>query len=331
MPSKIKKFFSFFFLIVFFTLVFYFFFGVEKPSRNLQFGVVFSQKHTQLLGLDWKKTYLSILDDLSPKYIKILTHWDLLEPQNNFFQFSDLDWQLEQAKQRGKKVILVLGMKTGRWPECHLPEWAKNLSDPDREKEILDLVKTVVLRYRGFYNIFAWQVENEPFFSFGECPKISKEFLKEEIKTIKSLDSRPVIITDSGEFSFWIEAAKLGDIVGITLHRRVYFKELSIYLTYPFTPTFYQRKAQIIQKFFKKKVLVLELQAEPWCKNLIYNCPLKEQQITMDNEKFQKNIEFAKKTGLDTFYLWGSEWWYWLKEKNINSEIWEQAKKLFLE
>jgi len=49
----------------------------------------------------------------------------------------------------------------------------------------------------------------------------------------------------------------------------------------------------------------------------------------MNLERFQINIEFSKKTGLDTFYLWGAEWWYWMKIKQNQPEIWQEAKKLF--
>jgi len=31
---------------------------------------------------------------------------------------------------------------------------------------------------------------------------------------------------------------------------------------------------------------------------------------------------------MDTIYLWGSEWWYWLKEKQNDPKIWEEAKNL---
>jgi hypothetical protein len=48
----------------------------------------------------------------------------------------------------------------------------------------------------------------------------------------------------------------------------------------------------------------------------------------MNLEQFRENIEFARKTGLDTFYLWGAEWWYWLKEKQNNSEIWNEVRNL---
>jgi len=329
--KKVLKYFLFGFLIFLSFFIFYLFVGKTKPAEKIEWGVVFSQKHAQLLGLDWKKTYLQILEDLKAKNLKIITHWDLIEPKNNQFNFEDLDWQIKEAEKRNAKIILVIGMKTGRWPECHIPKWItqnSKLKSQNYENEILDFLPTIIKRYKDSKAIFAWQVENEPFFPFGECPKIEKNFVKKEIELVRSLDKRPIIFGDSGEFSFWIEAARLGDIVSTTLHRRVYFKEFERYITYPFPPVYYWRKAKLIEFFFKKKVIIGELQAEPWCKNLIYNCDLKEQEITMDFKKFKENIDFAKKTGLDTIYLWGVEWWYWLKEKG-DERILNEAKTLF--
>ena len=34
---------------------------------------------------------------------------------------------------------------------------------------------------------------------------------------------------------------------------------------------------------------------------------------------------------LKEFYLWGAEWWYWMKEKQNKPEIWDEAKKLFIQ
>ncbi|MDI6592054.1 MAG: beta-galactosidase, partial [Patescibacteria group bacterium] len=228
------------------------------------------------------------------------------------------------------KLLLVIGMKTGRWPECHIPDWLLNQKSKIKNQKLLEYIEKLVNRYKNSKAIWAWQIENEPFFPFGECPKISKSFLKKEIDLVKSIDERPVIISDSGEFSFWITAAKLGDIVGTTLHRRVWVKELKIYLThYWFRPIYYWRKAQIIKKLFNKKVICVELQAEPWGPKLLYDLPIEEQEKTMNLKIFKENIEFAKKTGLDQFYLWGAEWWYWLKEKQNKPEFWREAKKLF--
>ncbi len=328
---RILKYFLFGF-IAFLLLIFcYLFIGTPPQAKEISWGVNFSQKHAQNLGLNWKETYSALLDDLKVKNIKLISHWDLIESEKDRYYFDDLDWQIKEAENRGVKILLVIGMKTGRWPECHIPEWAKNLNKEEQQKEILEMIEEVVLRYRDRVSVGAWQVENEPFFPFGECPWVDKNFLKKEIDLVKSLDSqsRPIVISDSGEGSFWINAAKLGDIVGTTLYKKVWFRQLGNYIYYPFPPTFYWRKAQLIEKIFNKKVVVIELQAEPWGPKLLYESPLEEQEKTMNLERFKANIEFAKKTGLDEFYLWGGEWWYWLKEKQNKPEIWQEAKKLF--
>ena len=308
----------------------YFFIGAPPRAEKIDWGVNFSQKHAKNLRLDWKETYLALLDDLGTKNLKVAAHWDLLEPEKNKYYFDDLDWQIKEAENHSAKILLVIGMKTPRWPECHIPEWAINFSKEEQQKEILEMLEKVVLRYKDSKAVEYWQVENEPFFPFGECPWVDKNFLKKEIDLVKSLDSsHPIVISDSGEGSFWIQAAKLGDIVGTTMYKRVWFHQIGIYVHYPFPPIFYWRKAKYIEKIFDKKVIVVELQAEPWGPKLLYDSPIEEQEKTMNLEQFQKNVEFAKKTGLDQFYLWGAEWWYWLKEKQNKPEIWQEAQELF--
>lgn len=319
------------FLILFLLSVGYLFIGLPPPAEKIDWGVNFSQKHTENFGLDWKTVYLALLDDLKVKNIKLITHWDLIEPIEGDYDFQDLDWQIKEAENYQAEILLVIGMKTGRWPECHIPQWARNLTKEEQQEKILTLVEKIVLRYRGSTSINGWQIENEPFFPFGECPWTDKNFLKKEIILVKSLDfkNRPVIISDSGEGSFWIESAKLGDIVGTSLYKRVWFSQIGIYVHYPFPPTFYWRKAQIIKKLFNKKVICVELQAEPWGPKLLYDSPIEEQKKTMNLEQFQKNVEFAKRTGLDKFYFWGAEWWYWLKAEQNEPVIWQEARKLF--
>jgi hypothetical protein len=322
------------FIILIFLLIFisYFFVGSAPQAKEIKWGINFSQKQAKNLGLDWRKAYLALFEDLKVKDVKLATYWDLIEMEEGKYNFEDLDWQIKTAEEKGADLLLVIGMKTPRWPECHIPEWAKGLNKGERQEKVLELINQIILKYRDSASIWAWQVENEPFFPFGECQKVDKNFLKKEIKLVKSLDikARPVLISDSGEWSFWIQSARLGDIVGTTMYKKVWFKELKTYVRYPFPPVFYWRKAQIIKKLFNKEVIAIELQAEPWCSNLIYNCGLAEQEKTMNLEQFRKNIEFAKNTGLKEFYLWGGEWWYWLKEKQGKPEIWNEAEKLFI-
>jgi len=315
------------------AILFYLTVGQAPLVKEIQWGVNFSQMHTEVLGLNWREVYLSLIKELGARHIKLHTQWDWVEGKRNEYYFEDIDWQIKEAEKNGVKIIYVVGMKTGRWPECHLPLWAQGLSKEEQQREILEYIKEVVLRYKDSPALLYWQVENEPFFKFGECPWQDLEFVKKEVELVKSLDpTHPVIISDSGEQSMWFKAAKIGDIVGTTMYRRVWVS-LNEKIGFPFkfflSPVFYWRKALLIEKFFDKKVICIELQAEPWGSKLLYDLPLSEQEKTMDLKKFQETIQYARRSGLDTFYLWGAEWWYWLKEKHQKPEIWNEAKKLF--
>lgn len=315
----------------------YFFVGFVKPSQNITWGVDFSQMQAESLGLDWKETYLAIINDLKSKNIKIHTQWDWVEGERGEFYFNDIDWQLKIAKENGIKVIYVVGIKTGRWPECHQPVWFDSLPERQQKDATLNYIEEVVQRYKNNPAIIYWQVENEPLFRFGKCPDWyynNDSFLKEEVALVKSLDpSRKIIVSDSGEGSMWLKVAKIGDIVGTTMYREAWFHvtdNFGFFFHFPFSPVYYSRKADLIKRLYNKDVFCIELQAEPWVSEPFYDIPLSEQSKTMDLKSFKNNVEYAKKTGLDKFYFWGVEWWYWLKTEKNDSSIWEEAQKLFL-
>lgn len=314
-------------------LVILFFFAGTMPNRRINeitWGVNFSKEHAEGFGMDWRAAYSALFSDLKIKHVKILAAWKNLVPQENTFNFDDLDFQLAEAERNGADAIVVVGMKTGRWPECHIPEWAKSMEKAAQQEQILKLLTATVERYKNSNILRAWQVENEAMFVFGDCPWYDEAFFKREIALVKQLDPvHPVMITDSGEGSLWWKAAKLGDIVGTTLYRKLWFDPLERYITYPIPAAFYGRKAWLVEKLFGKKVINGELQAEPWGQTLLYFLSREEQVKTMTPEQFWNVIDYARRTGLDTFYLWGAEWWYALKEKG-EPEMWDAARKLFL-
>ena len=308
----------------------FFFAGGVKPSSDIRWGVTFSQKYAESLGLDARAAYLAILDDLGAKKIPLVAYWDVMEPRPGDFNFRDLDFELREAGARDANVLLVVGMKTPRWPECHIPPWAKALDKKAQQEEIKKLIAAVVARYKTSSAIWAWQVENEPFFPFGECPWRDDAFLKDEIALVQSIDPvRPVVVSESGEWSLWTRAAGIGDIVGTTLYRRVFFDPIQSYIIYPFPPVFYARKAWIIRTFFGKEPINVELQAEPWAHRALPELTDEEIEKTMSIAQFRSNVQFAKDTGLQEFYLWGAEWWYFMKEKRNNPAYWDEAQKVF--
>ena len=60
------------------------------------------------------------------------------------------------------KVALVVGQKTPRWPECHIPKWANQLTDNKYQIAVKEYVKYVVEKYKNHPALDIWQVENEP-------------------------------------------------------------------------------------------------------------------------------------------------------------------------
>ena len=337
--SKIKKMIIIILAVIVALLVVAFcflFVGKATVQNNIVWGVDFSQMQSQSLGLNWKDTYSAIINDLGAKNIKIHTQWDWVEGEKGQFYFDDIDWQLQQAKDKGVNIIYVVGMKSGRWPECHIPTWVNSLSEQQQKEATLSYIKEVVQRYKNNSAIEYWQVENEPLFNFGECPSWyykSDDFLRQEVALVKSLDpSRKIIVSDSGENSTWFGAAKIGDIVGTTMYREAWAhisNSFGFYFHYFFSPVFYSRKALIIQKLFGKDVICIEFQAEPWASKPFNDVPLAEQNKTMNLKIFKDNIKYAKETGFNTFYFWGVEWWYWMKTTQNQPAIWNEAKILF--
>ncbi len=326
---RLKKFYVV--LIIFLFILFLLSRGCIPHKSQISYGITFSKKQSQDLGLDWKKNYLAILDDLKIKKIRLASYWDEVEPRPGNFNWADTDWQINEASKRNVEIILAVGGKLPRWPECHFPDWANQLTNEARKKAILNYIEKSVNRYKEQTQIIAWQVENEPFLiHFGECPEFRKEFLDQEIALVKNIDLRPVIITDSGELSLWIPAAKRADIFGTTMYRDTYSQLLKSYIHYPIEPGFFRFKKNISQLFAQpQKWIVIELQAEPWGPEPFQNLTRPERDKTMNLAKFRDILEFSRKTGFSDFYLWGAEWWYWEKEIQNNPEIWKEAKKLW--
>ncbi|MDO8496193.1 MAG: cellulase family glycosylhydrolase [bacterium] len=320
-------------ILVVLLLAFFFLASNFKKPEKLTYGVSFSRFHADELGLDWKETYLAILNDLGVRNFRFSAHWPLTEPDEGGFNFDELDFQIKEAQKVNAGVILAIGRRLPGWPECHEPEWAKDLNKEEKQEKILKYIETVVNRYKDYDNVRYWQVENEPFLTFFSkqtCGEFDQEFIEKEIELVKRLDvSRPVIITDSGEFGTWYKAYQRGDIFGTSMYLYIWWQHGIGPFRYPITPVFFRIKHNLIKLIFgAKPAIVIELSAEPWLLQSVVNTPIDTQLSRMGIDKFNEMIEFSSQTNFDTFYLWGAEWWYWMKE-NGHPEFWDQGKELF--
>ncbi len=299
------------------------------PASTITYGVTFTPSHARYLGLDWQALYRSMLDDLGVRNFRLSAPWDEIEPQGGAWNFTDLDWQLDEANRRGATVMLAIGRKLPRWPECRVPQWAATLATGDMEQAILTMLQETVLRYRGHPAVAAWQVENEPYFTFGHCVKLPKSFYDRELALVRSLDpSRPIIGTDSGELSSWISLAARVDRLGVSMYR-ITWNPIMGYFSYPLAPSFYSRKISLVRWWTGKPVMLSELQMEPWLPNQsVLTLPWSELEKSFPIKRFADNLAFAREAGFDTQYLWGVEWWAWAATKG-HPEYWDAARRVF--
>lgn len=330
--SHLQKIIAYIFLIIVIILVALSLLSIRKKPEKITYGVSFNTIYARELGLDWKKVYLAVLNDLKVKHLRLAAHWTMVEPKNNQFNFKELDFQIAEAERKGVDVILGVGRRLPRWPECHVPGWAQKLTWGEQKKEIRELITTVVNRYKNSDAIIYWQVENEPFltvFAKEYCGNLDKVFLTEEVELVKKLDNtRPVLVTDSGNLGLWAGAYKLGDAFGTSVYVYFWNPEIGPFKSI-LPPAYYRIKYNIMRILYGyKPTFLIELSAEPWLLQPVVDTPIKTQLERMNIKKFQKIIEFAKDTRFDKQYLWGAEWWYWLK-KNGDESFWLRAKELY--
>ena len=310
-----------------------FFHSQFTPAESSDWGLNFSQSRARELGFEPIYLLADMLSDLRPKKIRLMAYWEEMEPERGKFDFSQMDRMLELAGDFGTEVILVVGKKQPRWPECHEPVWALALSKEAEAAARLAMIEKAVTHFKAAPAVKIWQVENEALFKFGEsCPKMDRSLLKKEVALVKSLDSRPVMVTDSGEMGRWIPTATVGaDLFGSTMYTVVH-NPVTGYFKYPLTPAMFRIKAGVLAFLTGvKKITGVELQAEPWLINGVLGTDLETQKSLMNPKVFEKYTSFAREVGFSDNYLWGVEWWYWMAQKHNDWGMWTAAKELIAE
>ena len=312
-------------------------------GESLRVGTTFSAKQCEYLGVDWKKTYSAVLDE-GFDLIRLGAYWSEIEKEEGRYDFADLDWQVAEARKRNIPVVLAAGIKAPRWPEYFIPDWVIEKARPGfardlakypyiRERALL-FTEEVIKRYRDEAIVQYWQVENEPFIRIGKKHwYIGMPLLEEEVALVRKLDGgkRPVIMTIATyphplmRFIARVftprdrvrRSAELCDIIGINVYPVVGHRMFGVdmYLH----PTRKERQeyfADLVGRIRKegKKVWVTELQAEPWEPGHLAYVG-EEPPRTDDPRKTEAFFGEMRGLGIDTFLLWGAEYWIFREDK----------------
>jgi len=120
------------FLIVVLILAIFWFW--PDYNKDVEYGVTFSAKYARELGLNPKEVLEKTFTDLNIKKIRLVVYWDDFEKEKDNHNFSDIDWQIEMAKKYQAEVILAVGKRVPRCPECNMPEWTLTLPWEEQKK-----------------------------------------------------------------------------------------------------------------------------------------------------------------------------------------------------
>jgi hypothetical protein len=333
---------------------------VRDPGRsaNLEIGTTFIKINAEHLGLDWRSAYKEIINDIGIKQIRIPIFWDQLEREPGKFDWADLDWQMQEAAKANAHVMLVVGHRVPRYPECYAPSWTKGLDDAAFKRSLFTMTETVVKHYRDHPALEAWQVENEPeakilgkIWGDGSCREIS-HLVREEVQLVRRLadgrwsttdrrssDGRRIKIIVTYAFTPWTAAQVRktlefeSDVVAMTLFNKLYFRSpfytgyIEMFKLGPLSPLRLGYQRSLIVKN-QQELWIAEMQAEPWGPDGPYKFDQPEDAaVTMNPMRLRETWDYAVNGGASRIYLWGAEWWLSERDQGRRSML-DAVKRL---
>lgn len=304
----------------------------QTHNQPLELGATFISDYADQLGVDPQQTLGAILYDLGVKHVRLVSYWKNIEKQPGVYDFSDLDWQFKMAEEAHVKVSLAVGLRQPRWPECHMPTWAKDENNDVWYGQLQTFMTSVVERYKNSPALESYQLENEYFLKvFGKCTDFSRQRLIDEAALMKRLDPDHTLIISRSNNGIGLPIGKpTPDLFGVSVYKRVWDKTVTHrYFEYPFPGWFYAALAGGGKILTGKDLMIHELQAEAWLPDQyhIADAPIEELYKSMNPKLLHSRIHYGESTGMKQIDLWGVEWWYQMKVKRNEPGLWTAAKE----
>jgi hypothetical protein len=313
-------------------------FGISRwyawDTRNqpLVYGVSFIPSYATSLGVDPQQTMEALLG-IGVKQFRLVSYWNETEPAAGKYDFTQLDWQFKKAEAAHAKIILTVGLRQPRWPECHVPSWVDTTKPLDTwQPQLEQFMQTVIERYKNSPSLNKYQLENEYFLKgFGTCTDFSRSRLVSEYNLVKRLDpSHDIIVGRSNNALGFPAGQPTPDQFSISVYKRVWDAGVTHrYLEYPFPAWFYGYIAGVQKIYLGKDMSIAELQAEAWPpkEQTIPKSSLSEQNKSLDAERLKGRFAYGKATGMKSIDLWGAEYWYYRKQVLHDDSLWQVASQ----
>ncbi len=305
----------------------------SQASKPLLLGTSFIPDYARSLGVDPEQTMDGLIN-IGVKNFRLVSYWNDIEPSPGNYDFSQLDWQFKKAEAAGAHVVLTVGLRQPRWPECHQPDWAKAEPTAVWRQQLFSYIQKVVERYRSSPSLSGYQLENEYFLrGFGTCTDFDRSRLVSEYQLVKKLDPHHRIVVGRSNNSLGLPLGQpQPDEFSISVYKRVWDAGVTHrYLEYPYPAWFYGFIAGSQQLLNHRNMLIAELQAEAWPPNgqSITETSLSEQNKSLDATRLKDRFSYGRQTGMREIYLWGGEYWYYRLKVLHDPSLWRVAQQEF--
>jgi hypothetical protein len=344
-------------------------------------GVNFSCKRTQYLGLDCRQALAAVLDDLGARSVRLSVYWSDVEQAPGQYDWSAIDWQLDELQARGARAVVTIGMKAQRYPEYWLPTWLRLTANipPQELPEDHPLVRQHLLPYldaaarhlSAHPAVEALQVENEPYVNYrpnrllrligreeyspgpdgrkslrilfltfnwnATVWRIREEFLAEEVATVRAAaPGKPIVLNHASWVRVdrtWRSLIEMGDVLGqsvYTKRQQGMWPWLYIfpYQLGPLSPDLPGQARVAAER--GKELWLTELQAEPFEKSGVDERRLSTHELNSFSPRWlAHNLQLARRSGATRVYLWGVEWWLYLRERRDDARLWDAGRRLW--
>jgi hypothetical protein len=321
----------------------------SEESGSPEYGVNFSCKQAEHLGLACETLFRQTLTELRVRSVRLSAYWSDVERVPGVYDFSQIDRLLAIAHEHGARVTVSVGMKAQRYPEFWFPTWLRLAADlaPDGYPEDNPLVEQALVpylaaaaRHIGAHPaVEAIQVENEPFVHFqGHANgwRIRRSFLAREIETVRANDpgGHPIVVSHASwlrKDETWRWIIDHADVLAQSVYakrQRGPWPWLYIfpYRIGPWTPDLPGQVREA--KRSGRALWIGELQAEPYehPRVDVRTIPTAEAR-SFSQRRFRDNMRLAERSGATRVYLWGVEWWAYLRLVRGEPGLWELARE----
>ncbi len=305
-----------------------------QANVPMTYGASFIPDYAESLGLNPKQTMTALLN-IGVRQFRLTSYWSDIEPIKGSFNFSQLDWEFALANKYHAKIVLTLGLRQPRWPECHPPSWINTAGPVSTwEPDLLTFMSKVINHYKYNPALEAWQLENEYFLKgFGDCNNFSRTRLISEFNLLSKLSpNKTIIISRSNNAIGFPVNNPTPTIYGISIYKRVWDANVTHrYIEYPYPGWYYAFLAGVQQIYQHKNMIITEMQAEAWPPEGkgITQTSLAEQNKSLSPTRLRNRFAFAKSTGMKDVIMWGAEYWYYRKQILHDPSLWNVAKQEF--